>query len=92
MTHFLDSLPFDWTNPGAQELRDLLAGEFFRVDQVVFILQQAGIAPAAIALERPVHQVWHSAIERARPRTGCDGFSTRPPNSGARPSHSGSRS
>ena len=66
VTHFLDSLPFDWTDPGAQELRDLLAGTFFRVDQVVLILQQAGIAPAAIALERPVYQVWHSVIEQAR--------------------------
>jgi V8-like Glu-specific endopeptidase len=68
MTHFLDKLPFDWTDPASPELRDFLASIYYRVDQVVPLLQQAGIPPAAIALEQPMFQVWHDILERARNR------------------------
>lgn len=66
MTHFLDTLPFDWSQPGARELRDLLAGSYFRTAQVIELVQQVGITPAVIDWDQPMQMVWHDVIQQAR--------------------------
>ncbi|MFE9423759.1 trypsin-like peptidase domain-containing protein [Kitasatospora sp. NPDC006697] len=63
--HLLDTFPFDWTDPGAVELRDLLASVYFRVDPVVRLARQAGIAPARIGWEKPMDEVWFELISTA---------------------------
>src|SRR2546429_219674 len=68
LTSYLDSLPFNWADPAVRELRDFLASTYYRVDQLVPILQQSGVSPAAVALDRPMFQVWHGVIEVARNR------------------------
>ncbi|MGW3071377.1 trypsin-like peptidase domain-containing protein [Kitasatospora sp. NPDC001132] len=64
--HFLDSYPFRWTDPGAVELRDLLASVHFRVNPVLELAQQAGIPPAAINWDQPMTLVWFDLITVAR--------------------------
>jgi V8-like Glu-specific endopeptidase len=66
MTHFLDTLPFDWSQPAARELRDFLASAYFRAPPVIELVQQAGIKPAAIGWDQPMQQVWHDVIQQAR--------------------------
>lgn len=66
MPHFLDTLPFDWTQPAAQELRDFLADTYFREERVVGWAQQAGVRVADLRLGRPMSLVWHNLIEVAR--------------------------
>jgi V8-like Glu-specific endopeptidase len=66
MTHFLDTLPFDWTRPEARELRDFLADVYFREPAVIQIVADAGIRAASIAWGHPMYQVWHEVIEKAR--------------------------
>lgn len=66
MPHFLDALPFDWSRPESRELRDFLASTYFRVGPVVEFAAQAGVKPAAIAWDRPMHSVWHDLITKAR--------------------------
>ncbi|MFB7122121.1 trypsin-like peptidase domain-containing protein [Kitasatospora sp. NPDC056273] len=65
-THFLDSYPFRWTDPGAVELRDLLASVHFRVNPVLELAQQAGIAPAEVNWDQPMSLVWFDLITVAR--------------------------
>ncbi|GGY42292.1 trypsin-like peptidase domain-containing protein [Streptomyces tanashiensis] len=66
MTHFLDTLPFDWTRPAARELRDYLSDTYFREDSVIILVTQAGIPPGTIGWGRPMSLVWHDLIETAR--------------------------
>jgi V8-like Glu-specific endopeptidase len=66
MTHFLDTLPFDWSQPAARELRDFLASTYFRVPPVIELVQQAGIKVAAIGWDQPMQLVWHDVIQQAR--------------------------
>jgi V8-like Glu-specific endopeptidase len=64
--HFLDTLPFDWTRPEARELRDYLAGTYFREGPVIEFATQAGVRPATIAWSQPMQSVWHDLITKAR--------------------------
>src|SRR6266540_2461250 len=66
MTHFLDTLPFDWSQPAARELRDFLASTYFREPAVIQLVQQAGVKPYTIAWGQPMQQVWHDVIQQAR--------------------------
>lgn len=66
MAHFVDSLPFDWTDPAARELRDFLASTYFREAPVIQFALAAGVAPATIAWGRPMTEVWHDLISQAR--------------------------
>jgi V8-like Glu-specific endopeptidase len=66
MAHFLDSLPFDWTDPAARELRNFLASSYFREPPVVQFAQAAGVQPATVAWGRPMLEVWHDLIQQAR--------------------------
>lgn len=64
--HLLDTLPFDWTRPEARELRDYLAGTFFREGPVAEFAMQAGVRPATISWSEPMQSVWHDLITKAR--------------------------
>ncbi|MFF7440204.1 trypsin-like peptidase domain-containing protein [Streptomyces sp. NPDC008122] len=66
MSDFLDRLPFDWTEPAAQELCDLLSETYWKIDSVAALAQQAGIPRARINWGQPTHLVWHDLIESAR--------------------------
>ncbi|MFJ9900493.1 trypsin-like peptidase domain-containing protein [Streptomyces sp. NPDC091280] len=66
MPHYLDSLPFDWSQPAARELRDFLADTYYREEPVIPIAQQAGIRLADIGWGRPMSLVWHELLEKAR--------------------------
>ncbi|WP_319688172.1 trypsin-like peptidase domain-containing protein [Streptomyces sp. ME19-01-6] len=66
LPHFLDALPFDWSRPESRELHDLLAGIHFREGPVVEFAVRAGVKPATIAWDRPMHSVWHDLITKAR--------------------------
>jgi V8-like Glu-specific endopeptidase len=66
MTHFLDTLPFDWSQPAARELRDFLASSYFREARVIQFVQQADVKPYTIAWGNPMQQVWHDVLQEAR--------------------------
>jgi len=66
MTHFLDTLPFDWSQAGARELRDFLAASYFRSGPAIEVVQESGIKPAAIGWDQPMQHVWHDIIQQAR--------------------------
>ncbi|MDT0549690.1 MULTISPECIES: trypsin-like peptidase domain-containing protein [Streptomyces] len=66
MPHFLDALPFDWSRPESRELHDFLAGVYFREGPVVEFAVRAGVKPASVAWDRPMHSVWHDLITKAR--------------------------
>ena len=66
MVHFLDSLPFDWSRRESRELRDFLAGVYFRDAPVIAFVSEAGMQPAAINWSQPMRVVWHEVIAQAR--------------------------
>jgi endonuclease G len=66
MPHFLDTLPFDWSQPAARELRDYLADTYFREELVIRLAQQAGVKVGSVAWGRPMSVVWHDLIEKSR--------------------------
>lgn len=66
MTHFLDTLPFDWTRPEAQELHKLLSHTYYREDRVVAFANQTGISPAVLPWNQPMWTVWRELMTKAR--------------------------
>jgi V8-like Glu-specific endopeptidase len=64
--HYLDSLPFDWSQPAARELSDFLADTYYREEPVIPMAQQAGVRLASIGWGRPMSLVWHDLLEKAR--------------------------
>ncbi|MFI0968253.1 trypsin-like peptidase domain-containing protein [Streptomyces sp. NPDC021080] len=66
MTHFLDSLPFDWSDPGARELQGLLASFYDEPAAVKAMARQAGIATQYVPWQQPVYGVWFDLITVAR--------------------------
>ncbi|MGW3630995.1 trypsin-like peptidase domain-containing protein [Streptomyces sp. NPDC005122] len=66
MTHFLDSLPFDWTAPGARELRDLLASVYDEPARVKAMARQAGIATEYVVWQGNSSGIWFDLITLAR--------------------------
>ncbi|OIJ63207.1 trypsin-like peptidase domain-containing protein [Streptomyces mangrovisoli] len=63
MTHFVDSAPFRWTEPGALELRDLLASAYSRSVQAEQLAKRAGVATGYVNWELPMMTVWFELIE-----------------------------
>ncbi|KOY53760.1 trypsin-like peptidase domain-containing protein [Streptomyces sp. XY332] len=66
MTHFLDTLPFDWSRPAARELRNYLSEAYYREDSVIPFAQQAGVRLSTVSWGNPMFLVWHNLIEQAR--------------------------
>lgn len=66
MTHFLDSLPFDWSDPGARELRDLLASFYDDPAAVKAMAREAGVATQHVPWQQPIYGVWFDLIAVAR--------------------------
>lgn len=62
MTHFVDHVPFDWTAPGALELRDLLAAVYDRPGRAEQLAKAAGVHTGYVDWERPVMTVWFDLI------------------------------
>ncbi|MGO4757402.1 trypsin-like peptidase domain-containing protein, partial [Streptomyces sp. 2MCAF27] len=52
--------------PESRELHDFLAGIHFREGPVVEFAVRAGVKPATVAWDRPMHSVWHDLITKAR--------------------------
>ena len=66
MTHFLDTLPLDLSNPALQQLRDTLAEAYFRDKQVEDLVRAAGISPATVDWDGPMLLVWDNVLTTAR--------------------------
>ncbi|MFJ8463523.1 trypsin-like peptidase domain-containing protein [Streptomyces swartbergensis] len=66
MTHFLDSLPFDWSAAGARELRDLLASSYDEPADAKAMARQAGIATEYVKWDQTSSAVWFDLITVAR--------------------------
>lgn len=66
MTHFLDTVPFDYSRPEAQELIGILAEQFYHERKIVQVAQKAGLSPAYLDLDGPAVEVWFSAVGTAR--------------------------
>jgi len=66
MTHFLDTLTLDFSRREVQELRDLLADNYYRDTQVEALVRASGIKPAMIAWDRPMLFVWDDVLATAR--------------------------
>jgi endonuclease G len=66
VTHFVDTLPLDFSRPEVQELRNLLADNYYRDAQVEQLVRDAGIPPAAIPWDRPMLLVWDNVLDTAR--------------------------
>jgi Effector-associated domain 1 len=60
--HYLDEIPLDFSNPAVKELRALLADSYFRVDEVIAIVQDIGAKPASINWDRPMVRVWGDVL------------------------------
>ncbi|MFE9773590.1 trypsin-like peptidase domain-containing protein [Streptomyces sp. NPDC005931] len=66
MTHFLDSLPFDWSAAGARELRDLLASSYDDPAEARSMARQAGIATQYVKWQQTSSALWFDLITVAR--------------------------
>lgn len=66
MTDLLDTLPFDWTLPEAQELLDILARTYYRDPEVERLVLQVGMSPADLNWSQPMVGVWHELLSQAR--------------------------
>ncbi len=66
MAHFMDSLPFDFGQPGAQKLRDLLASNLDQPDRVRMLLEEANIDTRDLDLRQNPRQMWHALLKHTR--------------------------
>ncbi|MFJ5776397.1 trypsin-like peptidase domain-containing protein [Streptomyces sp. NPDC093094] len=58
----MDTVPFEWSAPGALELRDLLASAYNRSARAEQLARQAGVDTGWVDLERPMMSVWFDLI------------------------------
>lgn len=65
MTHFIDTVPFDWSDPRSRGLRDFLANAYYTPKPAIGFLTGAGIPPATVDLDGPMAEVWHDIIQKA---------------------------
>ncbi|WP_030217842.1 trypsin-like peptidase domain-containing protein [Streptomyces sp. NRRL WC-3626] len=65
MTHFVDRVPFEWSAPGALELRDLLACAYSRSAPAEQLAKRAEVATGYVDWERPMMTVWFDLMETA---------------------------
>jgi V8-like Glu-specific endopeptidase len=68
MTHFLDELPLDFSNPGVQDLVRILTDNYYWVETTVPLLQSAGIPLGAIDWNRSMDLAWPGILDEARRR------------------------
>lgn len=66
MTHFLDKLPYDFSDPAARDLWNLLADNYLSKPTVTNLLVQAAMRPADINWDQPMRWVWGEILEVAR--------------------------
>jgi len=66
LTHFLDTLPFDWSQPAARELRNFLADTYFREQPIIQFAADSGVKMATINWSQPTYLVWHELLEKSR--------------------------
>lgn len=66
MAHFLDDLPLNYSRRETRELRDFLAGVYYRSRDVEQLVVQAGISPATILWESTGFALWHEVLWKAR--------------------------
>lgn len=64
--HFLNTLPFDFGRPESRELRDLLEQTIPRTDDVIRLLQSAGVLLGHIHLGQSPQALWSDALSTAR--------------------------
>jgi V8-like Glu-specific endopeptidase len=63
--HFLDRLPFDWTDPASQELVKLLSSNYYKEKDTLEVIQKTKVSPAQIDWNQPMDSVWHDITEAA---------------------------
>jgi endonuclease G len=66
MTHFLDTLPLDFSLAATRELQGILAGRYYKEDLIVGLLRQTKLSPADVSLNGPARQIWFSVLDTAR--------------------------
>lgn len=66
--HFLDTLPFDLSRPGAQELLGILAAVYWKSSRVVALLQKTGISPGTVNFDQPMDLALAEILTVARNR------------------------
>jgi trypsin-like peptidase/effector-associated domain 1 (EAD1)-containing protein len=66
MTHFVDSLPFSWEAPGAQELLELLVSVYDEQAPVKAMARQAGVVTGRVNWAQPMQGAWFELITAAR--------------------------
>ncbi len=66
MTHFLDTLPFDFSQQPAQEMLDFLAETYDLEPSVRDIARAAGLKMSAITFGQSMRLVWADIIQKSR--------------------------
>lgn len=66
MTHFLDTLPLDFTHPGVQDVVGTLTEHYYSARLATPLLQQAGIPLGAVNLDQPMTYAWPEILTVAR--------------------------
>jgi len=66
VTQFLDTFPFDWSQPAAQELRKLLVAAYPMRNMVLQFVNDTQVPAGLINWEQPMQLVWHDVISAAR--------------------------
>lgn len=66
MTHFLDTLPLDFSRPESRELVRLLAETYYREPRIETMVRAAGISPAAVSWGQPSRDLWRDVLDKAR--------------------------
>src|SRR5262245_38354073 len=65
MASILDTAPYPWEVPAAQELQLALARLYPNAPAAVAMMQRIGIQEWEVALDRPAIRIWHDILERA---------------------------
>ena len=66
MTHFLDTLPLDFSRPELQEMRNFLADAYYQESMVVPFVRDAGIPLAKLTFGVPMFDFWNQLLDVAR--------------------------
>ena len=66
MTHFLDTLPFDFSTPPAKDMLAFLTDTYYQERRVMALAQAAGVRLAAVPWGQPMYVVWPQLVEQAR--------------------------
>ena len=66
MTHVLDALPLDFTDPKVQQLETALIQTFPTAGDLRMVLRKAGISEAYVNLVQPTAAAWQEVLDVAR--------------------------